>query len=316
MEFPVDLLDRVDPEYLEQSAKEYMSQLLCRNPETHDYFTIPDSKQIELVLRNMSFVPLYGVDVKKKVLALFLPEEDFKVVGLYLLGQWWSVEDILKTAARSRTGLHEVLTTGERIVLYVLNRIFYRTKEMTSEDVPFLCHGENEIAKILWKDGEAIGFYSVKAEGSLCSSFLTQCYQLPVMDTIFVRKSHRGNGYGLYMLEDFVGSFRNDFLGLKYPLTTAMYKVCKQYLSKYPEDQELLWEVKSIGGPFQRKQIAKRLQAIELKGNHTVVGRLNFESDSADAPVEDVITQVQRRMEYTEKVVVCKLLTSKKKIVQ
>lgn len=41
---------------------------------------------------------------------------------------------------------------------------------MTMGEVPFLCHGEDEIAKILWKNGEAVGFYSVKPEGmiSLC----------------------------------------------------------------------------------------------------------------------------------------------------
>lgn len=36
---------------------------------------------------------------------------------------------------------------------------------MDEDDVSFLCHGEDEIAKILWKAGEAVGFYSVKTEG-------------------------------------------------------------------------------------------------------------------------------------------------------
>lgn len=56
-------------------------------------------------------------------------------------------------------------TLGERIVLYVLNRVIYRVKEMSSEEIPFLCHGEKDHAKILWDDGEAVGFYSVKAAG-------------------------------------------------------------------------------------------------------------------------------------------------------
>ena len=59
---------------------------------------------------------------------------------------------------------------------------------------------------------------------SLCSSFVTQRYQLPVMDSIFVRKRHRGNGFGLQMLENFVDSFNEDSLGLRYPLPTAMCK--------------------------------------------------------------------------------------------
>lgn len=56
-------------------------------------------------------------------------------------------------------------SVGERIVLYVLNRIVYRTNEMGSGEMPFLCHSENDYAKIFWKDGQAVGFYSVKPKG-------------------------------------------------------------------------------------------------------------------------------------------------------
>lgn len=207
----------------------------------------------------------------------------------------------------------QVETVGERIVLYILNRVIYRAKEMSSEEeLPFLCHGEKDNAKICWNNGEAVGFYSVKPSGnlcylwiyvmkntflskcslvlrfcidvrnglftakgednleetnwclilsriclfafkrcccnvfitlpfdtcpheyaswvivslvgSLCNSFSTRSYQLPVMDSIFVRKCHRGKGFGLQMLEDFVFSFKEEYLGLRYPLTKAMYK--------------------------------------------------------------------------------------------
>lgn len=152
-------------------------------------------------------------------------------VGLYLLDRWWSAEDILKTADSSRTGLIKVTaiychfgiicnpndqllknkgnveriflsfnlqvrTTGERIVLYVLNRIIYRTKEIAGNDAPFLCHGEDEIAKILWKNGEAIGFYSVKPEGMICLSICLSCkysvynksYRLKCLDTNYMQQ--------------------------------------------------------------------------------------------------------------------------------
>lgn len=62
----------------------------------------------------------------------------------------------------------QVETVGERIVLYILNRVIYRAKEMSSEELPFLCHGEQDHAKILWNKGEAVGFYSVKPSGNLC----------------------------------------------------------------------------------------------------------------------------------------------------
>uniref|UniRef100_UPI003D7FD398 uncharacterized protein LOC751650 isoform 3 n=1 Tax=Danio rerio TaxID=7955 RepID=UPI003D7FD398 len=158
MAFPVDILTNVDHESLEQAAEEYMSQLPYRKPE---YLILPNSKQIEIGLCNVSFVPLYGADTKKKILALFSPDDSITVVGLYLLGKWWGVEEVLKTAEPSRTGLIKVSTLGERIVLYVLNRIVLRN-EKSGEEVFFLCHGEHESAKILWKDGVAIGFYSFK----------------------------------------------------------------------------------------------------------------------------------------------------------
>lgn len=60
--------------------------------------------------------------------------------------------------------------------------------------------------------------------GSLCSSYSTRRYQLPVMDSLFVRKCQRGKGFGLQMLKDFVLSFKEDNLGLRYPLTKSMYK--------------------------------------------------------------------------------------------
>lgn len=62
----------------------------------------------------------------------------------------------------------QVETVAERIVLYVLNRVIYRAKEMSCEELPFLCHGEKDYAKILWNNGEAVGFYSVKPSGNLC----------------------------------------------------------------------------------------------------------------------------------------------------
>ncbi|XP_043096027.1 silent chromatin protein ESC1-like [Puntigrus tetrazona] len=299
MAFPVDILTKVDHETLELKAKEYMSQLPYRNKE---YFSLSDSKQIEIGLCNVSFVPLYGTDTEKKILALFSPDDFNTVLGLYLLDRWWGAEDVLKTVEPSKTGLIEVSTLGERIVLYVLNRIVLR-KEKSSEDVIFLCHCEHEAAKILWKDGEAIGFYSFKPKGSLCRNFVTQCYQLPVMDTLFVRKTHRGQGYAIKILEDFVGSFRNEYIGLKFPLTKAMFKVCEKYFSVYPADKELLWEVENIGSSFQRTLIANRLQKLKLKEKDQVVSQLNFDEEDAPAPMEIEFTKIQETTEYTVEIV-------------
>ncbi|CAF92134.1 unnamed protein product, partial [Tetraodon nigroviridis] len=260
MTFPVDLLADVSQEQLEKSAHEYMNTLLYSNPDAPERLTLPDSTQVTISVSNVGFTPLYGQSDKRRVLARFSPSNTMVAMALYLLDRWWTVEDILRTADPARRGLLPVDTVGERIVLYVLNRYIYREKERSSEETPFLCHEEKDHAKILWDDGEAVGFYSVKPAGSLYNPFSSGTYQLPVMDSIFVRKGHRGKGSGLLMLKDFVLSFPGDSLGLKYPLSQSMYQVCKKYLHQYPESTDLLWEVKRTGGPHQRTNIASKIQ--------------------------------------------------------
>ncbi|XP_035234388.1 trichohyalin-like isoform X2 [Anguilla anguilla] len=305
MDFPVDVLGSMSQEDLQSSAELYMSDLLYSNPDRPEHFTLPNSKQIPLSVSTAGFVPLYGEDLSQKVLALFAPEDQSTAVALYLVDRWWSVEDILKTSDPSREGLQKVNTLGERIVLYVLNRIVYRAKEMGKNEVPFLCHCENDFAKVLWKDGEAIGFYSIKPEGSLCNSFLTQCYQLPVMDSLFVRKAHRGHRYGLRILEDFVDCFKEEALGLKYPLSPAMYRVCEQYLTAYPADTELLWEVQSVGGPFQRSQIANKIKTTTYRAEDSSSSLLRESMETEVVTMEETIQGiVTTSIESTEEVVI------------
>ncbi|KAM6224676.1 soluble lamin-associated protein of 75 kDa [Rhynchocyon petersi] len=264
MMFPVDLLDHCSHEELETSAEDYMADLRCGDPENPECFSFLNIT-IPISLSNVGFVPLYGGDQTQKILALFAPEDSLTAVALYLADQWWAVDDIVKTSLPSREGLKQVSTLGERVVLYVLNRIIYRKQEMERNEIPFLCHSSTDYAKILWKKGEAIGFYSVKPTGSMCSSFLTQSYQLPVLDTMFVRKRLRGKDFGLHMLEDFVDSFTEEALGLRYPLSSLMYTACKQYFEKYPGDHELLWEVEGVGHWYQRIPVTRALQRETLK---------------------------------------------------
>ncbi|XP_063309865.1 soluble lamin-associated protein of 75 kDa [Pelobates fuscus] len=260
MAYPVDILGSCSHEELESLSEEYLSDLRCSDPDNPEYFSFRDNTEIPISLSTVGFVPLYGGDQIHKILALFAPEDTLTAVALFLADQWWAVDDIVRTSNPSREGLQQVRSLGERVVLYVLNRIIYRKQEMERHEVPFLCHSRMEYAKILWRKGEAIGFYSVKPAGSSCAAYLTQSYLLPVLDTMYVRKRYHGKQFGLQVLEDFVDSFTEDTLGLRYPLSSCMYTACKQYLEKYPGDQELLWEVEGAGHWFQRTLISSILQ--------------------------------------------------------
>ncbi|XP_070599266.1 soluble lamin-associated protein of 75 kDa isoform X2 [Erythrolamprus reginae] len=265
MAFPVDLLDNYSHEDLENSGEDYLSELRSGDPENPEYLSLSDNIKVPICLSTVGFVPLYGGEERHKILALFAPEDSLAAVALFLADQWWTIDDILRTSFPSREGLLRVKKIGERVVLYVLNRIIYRKQEIEKNEVPFLCHGSHDYAKILWRKGMAIGFYSVKLPGSICSAFLTQSYQLPVLDTMFVRKKYQSKDYGVLMLEDFVASSTEDTLGLRFPLTSFMHTVCQKYFEKYPGDGDLLWEVEGVGHWHQRTPITTALQRESLK---------------------------------------------------
>uniref|UniRef100_A0A803TRB0 Family with sequence similarity 169 member A n=1 Tax=Anolis carolinensis TaxID=28377 RepID=A0A803TRB0_ANOCA len=232
MAFPVDLLDNYSHADLESSGEDYLADLRCGDPENPAFLSLGNNVKIPICLSTVGFVPIYGGEERHKVLALFAPEDSLTAVALFLAHQWWTIDDVLRTSASSREGLLRAKSIGERAVLYVLNRIIYRKQEIEKNELPFLCHGSHDYAKILWKKGEAIGFYSVKLPGSKCGTFLNLSYQLPVLDTMFVRKKHREKDFGLLMLEDFVDSFTENILGLRFPLSPFMYAENESHISQ------------------------------------------------------------------------------------
>ncbi|KAM3939569.1 soluble lamin-associated protein of 75 kDa isoform 2-T2 [Leptodactylus fuscus] len=305
MAFPADILENCSHEDLESLSEDYLSYLRCADPDNPEYLSSRDGREVPISLSTVGYVPLYGGDQTHKVLALFAPEDPLTAVALYLAHQWWTIDDILRTSNSSREGLQQVRSLGERIVLYVLNRIIYRKKEMERNEVPFLCHSSSDYAKILWRKGEAIGFYSVKPSGSVCTAYLTQSYTLPVLDTMFVRKRYRGKDFALQMLEDFVDCFTEDALGLRYPLSSLMYAACKQYLEKYPGDQELLWEVEGVGHWFQRtlitsiiKRESQRLLDTEVAKDDSVTK--STEQQSVQPPAESQLEASQEDIQILD----------------
>ncbi|KFP87339.1 Soluble lamin-associated protein of 75 kDa, partial [Apaloderma vittatum] len=301
--FPVDILSTYSHEDLESSGENYIFSLQKGNPKNPEFFSVPGHTKIPINVTTVGFVPIYGDDTTHKVLALFSPLDSLKAVALYLADQWWSIDDIVKTSYCAKQGLHQVKTVGERIVLYVLNRIIYRTQERGRNEIPFLCHSSNAYAKIMWQKGEAIGYYSVKPRGSPYSTYQNQKYKLSVLDAMFVRKQHRGRDSGLRILEDFVNSFNEDALGIKYPLSAFMYTACKQYFEKYPGNPHLLWEVEGAGNWFQRTSIMAMLQ----HEKRITAGEASQKENNvqAEVPVQDAaVSEVsaQSELETTQSV--------------
>ncbi|XP_044212236.1 protein FAM169B isoform X1 [Thunnus albacares] len=261
--YPVDL-PAVDNNDVRSASEQYVSSLESRHCE-NEWFQSQTLK-VAITANNISQLQVFEDDQPGcTVLALHPPDHPTQVVALYLHGKWWCVDDVLRTSSKSRSGLVSVQTIMERVIVFLLSQVVERSSQ---EEVLFSPHPRTESCKLLWRDGQAVGFYTVKHKGSLCDSWSGRCYMLPVLDTVLVRKSWRRRGFGLQMLDDFCSSFsREEVLGVSAPLSPSMVAVCSQFLQMHEEHGERLYEVEAPGGWAQRRNIWLNIQLGRYSSN-------------------------------------------------
>ncbi|CAD7676172.1 unnamed protein product [Nyctereutes procyonoides] len=228
-----------------------------------EFFSLPTGEQVKLEATSVCFCTVHRDEPQHKILVLVNPQDTKTVVAVYIKEFWWPTEDVLRTSDPAREGLMKVQSFGERIVLFILNVVIFGRLERNLDDgdMFFLPHSVKEQAKILWQDGAAVGFYTTKRKGSLCGDGTGACYLLPVFDTVFVRRTYRRQGLGMAMLQDFCETFREDeALGVSWPISPAMYQVCRKFLAAHPEERGRLWEVQPPGAWGQRGSIWLKVQ--------------------------------------------------------
>ncbi|KAI4875814.1 hypothetical protein NFI96_017140, partial [Prochilodus magdalenae] len=226
-------------------------------------FRLPGGAKVNVTHENTGRLMLFGEeDPPHSLLALHMPADETQVVAVYLHGKWWPISDVLKTSSKSRDGLIFVESVMERVILFLLSQIIFGVLERPlGENMYFSTHSAWECGKILWQDGEAVAFYTIKKKGSLCDGCTGQSYLLPVLDTVFVRTHWRRNGLALQMLQDFCTSMSKErVLGISYPISTSMYGVCKKYLETHQEQRERLYEVEAPGDWSQRRNVWLSIQ--------------------------------------------------------
>ncbi|XP_029908617.1 protein FAM169B-like [Myripristis murdjan] len=256
--YPIDLLPAVDYSDLTSASQQHFAALESRD-HGNEWFQSSHHSKVAVTRNNVSRLQLFEDDQPNcTVLALQLTDDHTQVVALYLQGKWWCVDDILRTASKTRTGLLLVQSVMERLILFLLSQVAER---LPQEEALFSPHPSTELGKLLWRDGEAVGFYTVKQKGSLCGAWTSQCYLLPVLDTVLVRSRWRRRGLALQMLHDFCSWFPNEeVLGVSSPLSPSMVAVCKRFLQQHEEHRERLYEVEAPGGWTQRRNIWLSIQ--------------------------------------------------------
>ncbi|KAK2500582.1 hypothetical protein MC885_007991, partial [Smutsia gigantea] len=260
--YPVDILED-DPERHWEAALAYYAMLAEGGRPSPEVFSLPTGEQVKLEAASVCFCAVHRDEPQHKILVLVNPQDTKTVVAVYVKESWWTTEDVLRTSDPAREGLMKVQSFGERIVLFILNVVVFGILErnLDDDDMFFLPHSVKEHAKILWRGGAAVGFYTIKPKGSLCGDTVGACYLLPVFDTVFIRKRYRRQGLGMAMLQDFCETFQEDeALGVSWPVSPAMYQVCRKFLVAHPEERGRLWEVEPPGAWGQRDSIWLKVQ--------------------------------------------------------
>ncbi|XP_061679650.1 protein FAM169B [Syngnathoides biaculeatus] len=254
--FPVDfpLVDETD---LRAASEKYLLSLESR--PKNEWFQSSKTSKLEITANSIKWLQLFeGDQTKCSILALHPPDDPTQVVALYLHGSWWCVNDIIRTSCKSRTDLLPVQSLMERVIMFLLNQVIERPSQ---EETHFSLHTRTESAKLLWRDGQAVGFYTVKHKGSLYDSWSSSCYSMPVLDTVLVRRSWRRQGLGHKMLSDFCSSFSSEeVLGISMPLSASMVAVCRHFLYLNEAQRDRLYEVEAPGGWTQRRNIWLNIQ--------------------------------------------------------
>ncbi|XP_071362981.1 protein FAM169B [Trachinotus anak] len=256
--YPVDLPDVEDPD-LTLASEKYLSSLESGPTDNYECLALSQMVKVRITANNVRWLQLFEDDQPDfAVMALHPPHDPAQVVALYLHEKWWCVDDLLRTSSESRCGLVLVQSMMERVIVFLLSQVVERSPQ---EEVLFSLHPRTESCKLLWRDSQAVGFYTVKHKGSLCDSWGSRCYLLPVLDTVLVRRSCRRRGFGLQMLEDFCSSFSTEeFLGVSSPLSPSMAAVCRRFLQQHEEHRERLYEVEAPGDWTQRRNIWLNIQ--------------------------------------------------------
>ncbi len=126
---------------------------------------------------------------------------DNHLLAIQYRKSWYPPSHFLRS--EGRVGLIRTSGQKERVALSILN------SEAKLDDSSFMHVPKTVDSKMLWMDGNAVGYYTYTRTNSN--------YPLPTLHQIFVRKENRRRGYATLMLNEFLSDFPKGNVGIESP---------------------------------------------------------------------------------------------------
>ncbi|XP_046427424.1 protein FAM169B-like isoform X1 [Neodiprion fabricii] len=157
----------------------------------------------------------------------------------------------------------EAKTRKEKIVYYALSQIIYLERDSPKEEKyesVFAYADESDLVMLRWKNGTAIGFFTLKQKGTKIFPESEVEYAMPVLDTAYIRSECRGNGIGTEIITKITQMFPNEDIGFSRPISDGMSKVLARFLTKSKEFRLKFWEIVDGGNEGNKKLVWYGLQ--------------------------------------------------------
>lgn len=195
-----------------------MSCLICHN---FDPDCVNDSlfTRIELTLLRVPLPGLVCIQCQKCV-----------ALSRTIQPLWVPVDRILDSGDRTKNGWLPDDSFGW--IHSILNRVVYRINEPPRQD-SFECDYADpdpdiDSILILWHSGRAVGFCTLREAGRRIPGSNNIRFELPVVDTVFVRSAARGRGFTADLIDVLLQ--RTTDLGFSDPVSDGMFVVLLRYL--------------------------------------------------------------------------------------
>lgn len=190
-----------------------------------------------------------------------------KYCALWCCGRWCSFEEFLNFDGHVQEEFTRVRSPADHLIVFVLSQVCYNQQdiELSYGESPFLPNSHSDRSKLIWKNNEAVGFYTIKQKGSAYPGYPLSSYSLNMLDAIYVRRKWRHLGLASHAISDFISEFPNEDLGFSDPVSQSLLGVLWRYLSGCPKMCDHFWVCSYTGEPGYRWNVYLQMKTAKWK---------------------------------------------------
>ena len=107
---------------------------------------------------------------------------------------------------------------------------------------------------LCFDEGNVVGFCTIKCKGNTVPGSNMEKYSMDIVDSVFIRKSHRKRGHATGLLIYLVENYQ-DNIGFSSPISDGMKALLIKFLDNHVSKRDLFWQCEDNGDVGRRLNI-------------------------------------------------------------